>query len=119
MGAILVLGGYGAVGRQAAAALVRDGPGRSVIVAGRDPSAARPVPGTTAMRVDASDAAGLAGALEGVEAVLMCAELDNAAVARACLERGCTTSTSAPPTRCSPGSRSSTSWPYGGARRRS
>ncbi|GAA2688630.1 hypothetical protein GCM10010412_077350 [Nonomuraea recticatena] len=88
MGAILVLGGYGAVGRQAAAALVRDGPGRSVIVAGRDPSAARPVPGTTAMRVDASDAAGLAGALEGVEAVLMCAELDNAAVARACLERG-------------------------------
>ncbi|GAA2368243.1 hypothetical protein GCM10010404_23390 [Nonomuraea africana] len=88
MGAVLILGGYGAVGRQAAAELVRDRPGGTVIVAGRDPSAARPVPGTTAMRVDASDPADLDRALEGVEAVLMCAELDNAAVARACLERG-------------------------------
>ncbi|GAA3137611.1 hypothetical protein GCM10010466_30650 [Planomonospora alba] len=82
---VLILGGYGAVGREAAAALTADA---TVIVAGRDPDRARPVPGAVAMRVDATDPAGLAGALEGVGAVLMCAETGDARVARACLERG-------------------------------
>nr|BFE84300.1 hypothetical protein GCM10020093_069010 [Planobispora longispora] len=87
MSTILIIGGYGAVGREAAAALTGR-PGMTVIVAGRDPGRARPVPGTTAMRVDASDPAGLDRALEGVDTVLMCVESGNAVVARACLERG-------------------------------
>ncbi|GGS68781.1 hypothetical protein GCM10010156_29650 [Planobispora rosea] len=87
MSTILVLGGYGAVGREAATALT-ERPGMTVIVAGRDPGRARPVPGTTALRVDVSDPAGLDRALEGVDTVLMCVEPGNVAVARACLERG-------------------------------
>ncbi|MEV0390371.1 saccharopine dehydrogenase NADP-binding domain-containing protein [Nonomuraea sp. NPDC050643] len=87
MNVVLVLGGYGAVGREAAMALTRYA-GTEVIVAGRDPGRARPVPGATAMRVDAADPGDLARALDGVTTVLMCAEIDNARVARACLERG-------------------------------
>ncbi|TMR11315.1 saccharopine dehydrogenase [Nonomuraea turkmeniaca] len=87
MNTVLILGGYGAVGREAAAALVRN-PATKVIVAGRDPGRAKPVPGTTMMRVDAADPDDLARALDGVTTVLMCAEIDNARVARACLERG-------------------------------
>lgn len=87
MSTVLILGGYGAVGREAAAALT-ESPGTTVIVAGRNPGRARPVPGTSALRVDAADPADLARALEGVDTVLMCAEIDNARVARACLERG-------------------------------
>ncbi|RJL32910.1 saccharopine dehydrogenase [Bailinhaonella thermotolerans] len=82
---MLILGGYGAVGRHAAAALA----GRhDVVVAGRDPGRARPVPGSRTARVDAADPASLAAALDGTGTVLMCAERDNARVARACLERG-------------------------------
>lgn len=84
---VLILGGYGAVGREAAAALAGH-PGTTVIAAGRHPGRARPVAGATAMRVDAADPADLARALDGVDTVLMCAETDNARVARACLERG-------------------------------
>lgn len=87
MNTVLILGGYGAVGREAAAALTGY-PGTRVIVAGRNPSRARPVPATTAMRVDAADPDDLARALDGISTVLMCAEIDNARVARACLERG-------------------------------
>jgi hypothetical protein len=85
---ILILGGYGAVGREAATALVRHVPNASVIVAGRNPHTARPVPGTTPMRLDATDSGELVKALTGVDTVLMCAERDNTRVARACLERG-------------------------------
>ncbi|WP_188196533.1 saccharopine dehydrogenase family protein [Nonomuraea sp. SYSU D8015] len=88
MNTILILGGYGAVGRHAATALVDHLPGATVIVAGRNPDRAEPVPGAPSMRVDAADPADLARALDGVDVVLMCAELDNARVARACLERG-------------------------------
>ncbi|MBB4913997.1 saccharopine dehydrogenase family protein [Streptosporangium saharense] len=87
MNTVLVLGGYGTVGREAATALTRH-PGTQVIVAGRDPGRARPVPGAVAMRLDATDPAALAVALDDVTTVLMCAEIDNARVARACLERG-------------------------------
>jgi hypothetical protein len=87
MNTILILGGYGAVGRHAAAALTGR-PGITVIVAGRNPGQAHPVPNTTSLRVDAANPADLATALEGIDSVLMCAETDNARVARACLERG-------------------------------
>jgi saccharopine dehydrogenase-like NADP-dependent oxidoreductase len=83
---ILVLGGYGAVGREVAA-LAHHLPTASVIVAGRNPHTARPIPGTTRVRVDATDPGELTRALHGVDTVLMCAELDNPRVARACLER--------------------------------
>jgi hypothetical protein len=88
MAKILILGGYGAVGREAATALLRHAAQPEVVVAGRNPQTARPVPGTISMRVDASDPRNLAEALNGVDAVLMCAERDNIGVARACLERG-------------------------------
>jgi hypothetical protein len=78
----LILGGYGAVGREAAAALADH---MDVVVAGRNP---RPVPGATAVRVDAAHPADLAAALDGVDTVLMCAETDNVRVAHACVERG-------------------------------
>ncbi|GAA3470556.1 saccharopine dehydrogenase NADP-binding domain-containing protein [Nonomuraea roseola] len=87
MTTILILGGYGAVGREAAQALTSH-PGTNVIVAGRNPDKVPPIPATTAMRVDAADPADLAKALDGVDTVLMCAEIDNARVARACVERG-------------------------------
>ena len=85
---VLILGGYGAVGRQAAAALVAHVPGAEVVVAGRNPGSAKPVPAATMVRVDVSDASALTGALRDVDVVLMCAERENAKVARACLERG-------------------------------
>ena len=88
MAKILILGGYGAVGREAATALLRPAPQPEVVVAGRNPHTAQPVPTTTSMRVDVSNRGDLADALNGVDAVLMCAERDNARVARACLERG-------------------------------
>lgn len=82
---ILILGGYGAVGREAATALRRHLPTVSVTVAGRNP---RPVPGTTPMRVDVTDPGDVARALDGMDTVLMCVERDNVGLARACLERG-------------------------------
>jgi hypothetical protein len=84
---ILILGGYGAVGREAAAALATRRTA-TVLVAGRNPGKAIPIPGTTAVRVDATDPAALAEALEGVNAVLMCTESGNAQVASSCLRRG-------------------------------
>jgi hypothetical protein len=97
----LILGGYGAVGREAAADLLTSaaahpgpaaGPagldGAAVLVAGRRPELARPVPGATAIRVDLADQRQVEAALDGVGAVLMCAEIGNARVARAALERG-------------------------------
>ncbi|MGI5166853.1 saccharopine dehydrogenase NADP-binding domain-containing protein [Spirillospora sp. CA-253888] len=83
---VLILGGYGAVGREAATSLADSG--HTVTVAGRDPGRARPVPGTRPLRLDLRDGAALERALDGVDAVLMCVDQDNARVARACLERG-------------------------------
>ncbi|QYC41699.1 Glutamyl-tRNA reductase [Nonomuraea coxensis DSM 45129] len=87
MSTVLILGGYGAVGREAALALAGR-PGTNVIVAGRNPDRARPIAGVTSVRVDAADPADLTRSLEGVTTVLMCAEIGNAVVARTCLERG-------------------------------
>lgn len=88
MTTILIIGGHGTVGRHAAAALLRHDPRPTVIVAGRSADTARPVPGTRAVRLDATDPRAVAAAIDGIDTVLMCAELDNARVARACLERG-------------------------------
>jgi hypothetical protein len=84
----LILGGYGAVGREAAAGLVLSGTSAAVLVAGRRPELARPIPGATAIRVDLDDQRQVEAALDGVGAVLMCAEIGNARVARTVLERG-------------------------------
>ncbi|MEU4443303.1 saccharopine dehydrogenase NADP-binding domain-containing protein [Actinosynnema sp. NPDC050801] len=83
MARIVIFGGYGAVGREAAAVL---SPAHEVVVAGRN--AAATVPGTTTLRVDLRDDGDVQRALDGTYAVLMCAEVDNARIARACLERG-------------------------------
>ncbi|MEY9211810.1 saccharopine dehydrogenase NADP-binding domain-containing protein [Thermobifida halotolerans] len=88
MNRVVVIGGYGAVGREAATALTRLLPGATVVVAGRHPDRARPVPGTEALRLDASDPADVARAVAGADAVLMCVDRDNPRVARTCLEGG-------------------------------
>lgn len=86
-GRIVLLGGYGAVGRAAAAALTGRWPGE-IVVAGRDPAKARSVPGTVPLRVDLRVTADIARAVTGAHAVIMCAEQSNARVAGACLDRG-------------------------------
>ncbi|MFD0664937.1 saccharopine dehydrogenase NADP-binding domain-containing protein [Thermocatellispora tengchongensis] len=86
-GRIVILGGYGAVGREAAGALSRWYPGE-IVVAGRDPGKARPVTGAVPLRLDVRDQAAVERAVTGAHAVLMCAERDNARVARSCLDRG-------------------------------
>jgi hypothetical protein len=78
---VVILGGYGAVGREAAAVLSSS---HDVVVAGRNPPAV--VPGATAVRVDLRG--DVDGVLDGAHAVLMCAEVDNARIARACMDRG-------------------------------
>ncbi|MFD1152067.1 saccharopine dehydrogenase NADP-binding domain-containing protein [Saccharothrix hoggarensis] len=83
MARIVVFGGYGAVGREAVAVLARS---HDVVVAGRNPP--RSVPGATTLRVDLRDDAAVEHALDGAYAVLMCAEVGNVRVARACLDRG-------------------------------
>ncbi|HWS35572.1 MAG TPA: saccharopine dehydrogenase NADP-binding domain-containing protein [Actinoplanes sp.] len=79
----LILGGYGAVGREAAAALAGHS---AVVVAGRNPSKAPA--GVEALRLDLTEFDQVEAALDGVGAVLMCAEIGNARVARAALGRG-------------------------------
>ncbi|NGO79257.1 saccharopine dehydrogenase [Streptomyces sp. YC504] len=81
---IVLIGGYGAVGRETAALLSLWYPG-AVVVAGRNP---RALPGTSAVRLDLDDAADLERALDGADAVVMCVDHDNARVARACFVRG-------------------------------
>ncbi|WP_433789390.1 saccharopine dehydrogenase NADP-binding domain-containing protein [Actinoplanes sp. CA-252034] len=78
----LIVGGYGAVGREAATGLAGH---TEVVVAGRNPERAR---GVAAIRLDLDDPAGIDAALDGVDAVLMCVEHGNARLARACLDRG-------------------------------
>ncbi|MBC6456534.1 saccharopine dehydrogenase NADP-binding domain-containing protein [Actinomadura sp. HBU206391] len=87
MDRIVVLGGYGAVGREAATALAEWFPG-AVVVAGRDLAKARTVPGAVPLQVDLRDDADLERAVDGADTVLMCVEQDNVRVAEACLERG-------------------------------
>ncbi|GAB4584578.1 hypothetical protein Ntsu_24100 [Nocardia sp. IFM 10818] len=59
----MILGGYGAVGREAAALLVATE--AHVVLAGRDPAKAIPVPGASLTQVDAADPAQVAALLDG------------------------------------------------------
>lgn len=86
MSTIVIFGGYGTVGREAARELV--GAGRKVVLAGRNPPRATPVPGASLAQVDVADPAQVAAVLDGASAVLMCTETHNAEVARASFERG-------------------------------
>ncbi|GAA2426215.1 hypothetical protein GCM10010191_43400 [Actinomadura vinacea] len=83
---VVIFGGYGAVGREAAKVLAVWFP--EIVVAGRDLAKARAVPGAVPMRVDLRDDGGMWRALDGADAVLMCVDEGNALVAEACLERG-------------------------------
>jgi hypothetical protein len=89
---IVVLGGYGAVGRAVARTLAPTLPGR-VVVAGRDPRRAEAFvarhPDTlVARRVDARDPGDVAAVLTDAGVLVMCLEPGNEQVARLCLERG-------------------------------
>jgi saccharopine dehydrogenase (NAD+, L-lysine-forming) len=89
---IVVLGGYGAVGRVVASSLARQFPGK-VFVAGRSRQAAEAFARTSGgailpLALDAADPGQLAGALDGARVVVECVGRDDVGLARACLERG-------------------------------
>ncbi len=88
---ILVAGGYGEVGRLAAAELVLRFPGR-VVIAGRDHAKARAaaatLEGARARGLDLDDAASVGAALTGVGVVLACVERHDTGFVEACLRRG-------------------------------
>ncbi|MEU8347186.1 saccharopine dehydrogenase NADP-binding domain-containing protein [Spirillospora sp. NPDC048832] len=88
MNRVVILGGYGAVGREVVAGL--RGHVREIVVAGRDLEKARTVEGAAPLRIDlrSDDAEDLDAALLGADAVVMCAETGNARVAERCLRRG-------------------------------
>lgn len=83
MNRVVVLGGYGAVGREVVAGLRGHVP--EIVVAGRDLAKARTVNGAIPMRVDLRR-----DGVEGLDAdaVVMCAETENVRVAEQCLRRG-------------------------------
>ena len=86
--AIVVLGGYGAVGRAASEALAGWFPGRAV-VAGRDGGKARRLAGAPRpAQVDVTRPDDVRRVLDGARLVVMCVEQANAAVGCARLERG-------------------------------
>lgn len=89
MSKVVIIGGYGQVGREAALALAPRLPGR-VVVAGRDltrarAGAARAGHGARGLGIDASDPAAELG---DAALVLMCAETPGVELARGCLSRG-------------------------------
>ena len=91
-GRIVVVGGYGAVGRVAARTLAGWFPGQ-VVVAGRDPgraeAVARSMPGAlAAQQLDVTREDDVRRALQGASMVVTCVEQANEPLARACLERG-------------------------------
>jgi Saccharopine dehydrogenase NADP binding domain len=90
--AVVVLGGYGAVGRAVSGTLAARLPGR-VIVAGRDrgraADLAAALPGAVrARQVDVAQVDDWGRVLAGARVAVMCVERANVAVARACLARG-------------------------------
>lgn len=90
-GPVLVLGGYGAVGRAVAGALV-DG-GHPVVVAGRDGGrssalAARLGPRASGTTLDVDDLTGLERLLVRASAVVVCVERNNRTIAERCIAHG-------------------------------
>jgi saccharopine dehydrogenase (NAD+, L-lysine forming) len=88
---ILVVGGYGEVGRLAAAELALRVPDR-IVVSGRDEAKARAaaarLEGARSRRLDLDDPADVAAALAGVGIVVACVDRPDAAFAEACIRRG-------------------------------
>ncbi|HZB10953.1 MAG TPA: saccharopine dehydrogenase NADP-binding domain-containing protein [Rubrobacter sp.] len=89
---IVVVGGYGAVGRTVCAELAGRFPGR-VFAAGRNPGRAEAFSRETGgrvlpLRLDLADPDGAAGVLGGARVVVACAETGDAAFAREVLGRG-------------------------------
>lgn len=81
-GDILIVGGYGEVGRRLAAQLEATQPKR-VIVAGRHPEQANGMP---ARRIDVDDPASIEVALEGVDVVVPCVRLVSGSPSRSSLQ---------------------------------
>ena len=89
---ILIVGGYGVVGRRIAAELAPDYPGR-VVVAGRhlsraDEAAAAIGHGTRGLSIDTAIPSAIAEALEGVAVVISCVDVPGRALLWAAIERG-------------------------------
>lgn len=90
---ILIVGGYGEVGRRLAAQLEATRPNR-VIVAGRHPERAS---GVRARRIDVDDAASIDHALEGVGVVVACVRQREPHLLHAAVRRGIAYTSIAPP----------------------
>jgi saccharopine dehydrogenase (NAD+, L-lysine forming) len=90
---ILIVGGYGEVGRRLATQLEATRPGR-VIVAGRHPEQASGFP---ARRIDVDDAGSIEQALDGVGVVVACIRQREPHVLRAAVRRGIAYTSIAPP----------------------
>jgi saccharopine dehydrogenase (NAD+, L-lysine-forming) len=91
-GSILIVGGYGVVGRRIAADLARDYPG-AVIVAGRNLEQAQALAisfdtGVRARCVDAHQPASIEAALDGVETVMSCIDQAEPYLLDAAIRRG-------------------------------
>jgi saccharopine dehydrogenase-like NADP-dependent oxidoreductase len=90
---ILIVGGYGEVGRRLAAQLEATQPNR-VVVAGRHPEQASDM---RARRIDADDAASIEAALDGVGVVVVCVRQREPHLLRAAVRRGIAYTSIAPP----------------------
>jgi saccharopine dehydrogenase (NAD+, L-lysine-forming) len=90
---ILVVGGYGVVGRRLAALLEAAHPGR-VVVAGRHPETGGDA---RARRMDVDDPASIEAALEGVGTVVACVRQREPHLLRSALGRGLAYTSIAPP----------------------
>jgi saccharopine dehydrogenase-like NADP-dependent oxidoreductase len=90
---ILVIGGYGEVGRRLAAILETAHPG-AVIVGGRNPVRAG---GLRSRRVDVDDETSIDSALEGVDTVVACVRQKGAQLLQAAVRRGIAYTSIAPP----------------------
>jgi saccharopine dehydrogenase (NAD+, L-lysine forming) len=86
--AILIVGGYGAVGRRIATILVAESP-LAVVVAGRNPDRATGLPpGVAARLIDLDDPGTWEAALEGTALITMCMDQRDPAFVASVLERG-------------------------------
>lgn len=92
MGDILIVGGYGEVGRRVADLLEAEAPGR-VIVGGRNPSRAQ----GPSRRIDVGDPASIDAALDGIELVVACVRQPEAHLLDAVVRRGLAYTSIAPP----------------------
>ena len=90
---ILIVGGYGEVGRRLAAQLEAAQPNR-VVVAGRRPERATPL---RARQIDVEDAASIERALEGVGVVVACVRQREPHLLRAAVRHGIAYTSIAPP----------------------